>query len=199
MHAAEAIERAKRLNIRTTALGLGLAVSIMANLATGIVALESRQVILVPPLPSATAIRPGGTPPPEYLEGLSREITWTFLNRTPESDRYLERALERIVEPATYQKLKAGLVDDRKARQETRGSQAWWPDDFYVDPKKMYVEVRGNLAVSKGNEIVQTSRKIYALRFVQHGATLRLASITEITPEQSEGEKVKITTPEGSQ
>jgi len=194
MHAAEAIERAKRLNVRTTALGLGLAVSLAANLAIAMVALDARQVILVPTLPVDTVIRPGASVPPEYLESLSREITWTFLNRTPESDRYLERALERIVEPATYQKLKAQLVDDRKARQETRGSQAWWPDDFYVDPRKNYVEVRGNLAVSKGNEIVQTSRKIYALRFVQHGATLRLASITEITAEQSEGEKVKVST-----
>ena len=38
--------------------------------------------------------------------------------------------MERIVEQATYKKLKAGLVDDRKARKETRGSQAWWPDDL---------------------------------------------------------------------
>lgn len=191
MHASKAIENGKRLNVKLTALAAICLLSVSTNLVFGLITLNSREVVLVPTLPDELALKSGGLVGTDYLERVARDATFLFLNRTPETDRYFERAMERICDAATYQEIKAAMVDDRKQRQETRSSQAWFPDDFYVDAPKLYVEVRGTLETSKGSEVVQTSRKIFALRFVRRGSSVRLTSIVEIKPETSEGEKQK--------
>lgn len=191
MHASKAIENGKRLNVKLTALAAVCMVSVSTNLVLGLVALNSREVVLVPTLPDELALKTGGIVDTEYLERLSRDVSFLFLNRTPESDRYFERAIERLVDAATYQQIKAVMVDDRKLRQDGRTSQAWFPDDIYIDAPALYVEMRGLLEVSKGSDVVQSTRKIYALRFVRRGASVRLTSIVEIKPEQSQGEKQK--------
>ncbi len=191
MHVQKTIEAGKALNVRLTLTAVLLGLSVSANLVQSVLLMNAREIVLAPTLPDNITLRPGGAINPEYLESVSREAIYTFLNRTPETDRYFERAMEQILEPATYQKIKAEMVDDRKVREASRTSQAFFPDDVFVDAAKLYVEVRGNLEISRGADIVEASRRIYALRFVRRGSSVRLASIGEIKPEASEGEKVK--------
>jgi conjugal transfer pilus assembly protein TraE len=193
MHASKAIENGKRLNVKLTAMAGALMLSISGNLVMGLLALNSREVVLVPTLPDELSLKTGGLVGADYLERVARDATFLFLNRTPETDRYFERSMEAICDATTYQQIKSAMVDDRKQRQDTRTSQAWFPNDFYVDSAKLLVEVRGILETSKGSEIVQSAPKIYQLRFVRRGSSVRLTSIIEIKPEASEGEKVKPT------
>lgn len=198
MHVQKTIDAAKALNVRLTLTAVLLGISASANLVLAVALMNSKEIILTPTLPERVSLSPGGSIDADYLEAVSRDVIYTFLNRTPETDRYFERAMEAVLEPATYQKIKAQMVDDRKVRETTRSSQAFFPDDFYVNAPRLYAEVRGQLEISHGSDIVETSPKIYALRFVRRGSSVRLTSIGEIKPEASEGERVKSTHGEGA-
>jgi conjugal transfer pilus assembly protein TraE len=193
MHVHKTIDSAKSSGRRLTAVSILLAISVSTNLVESVLLTTNKEIILTPTLPDNLVLSPGGVVDPDYLEAVTRDVVYLFLNRTPETDRYFERAMERIMDASTYQTIKGQLVDDRKRRQDTRTSQAFFPSDFYVDAEKLYAEVRGNLEVSRGTEIVETHPKIYALRFVRRGSSVRLTSIVEIKPEASLGEKVKVT------
>jgi conjugal transfer pilus assembly protein TraE len=196
MHVQRTIDAAKTLNVRLTLTAVLLGISASANLLLAVALMNAREIVLTPTLPDRVSLSPGGSIDAGYLEAVSRDVIYTFLNRTPETDRYFERAMEGVLEPATYQKIKAQLVDERQVRETSRTSQAFFPEDFYVDAPRLYAEVRGQLEVSHGSDIVETSRKIYALRFVRRGSSVRLSAIGEIKPEASEGEKHKATVAE---
>jgi conjugal transfer pilus assembly protein TraE len=198
VHVQKTIDAAKTLNVRLTLTAVLLGISASANLVLAVALMNAKEIILTPTLPDRVSLSPGGSLDAAYLEAVSRDVIYTFLNRTPETDRYFERAMEEVLEPATYQKIKAQMVDDRKTRETTRSSQAFFPEDFYVDAPKLYAEVRGQLEISHGSDIVEASPKIYALRFVRRGSSVRLSSIGEIKPQASEAERVKAANAEGA-
>ena len=192
MHVQKTIDAGKALNVRLTLTAVLLGLSVSANLVRSVLLMNAREIVLAPTLPDNVTLKPGGAVDPKYLEQVAREAAYTFLNRTPETDRYFERAMEQILDPATYQKIKAEMVDDRKVREANRTSQAMFIDDVFVDAGKLYVEVGGNLEISRGTDIVESSRKIYAMRFVRRGSSVLLSSIGEIKPEAAEGQKIKV-------
>jgi conjugal transfer pilus assembly protein TraE len=198
VHVQKTIDAAKTLNVRLTLTAVLLGISASANLVLAVALMNAKEIILTPTLPDRVSLSPGGSIDAAYLEAVSRDVIYTFLNRTPETDRYFERAMEAVLEPATYQKIKAQMVDDRKTRETTRSSQAFFPEDFYVNAPKLYAEVRGQLEISHGSDIVEASPKIYALRFVRRGSSVRLSSIGEIKAEASEGERVKAASAEAA-
>lgn len=199
MHVQKTIDSAKSLNVRLTLTTVLLGIAVSGNLVLAVALMNAKEIVLTPTLPDRVSLSPGGSTNADYLEAVSRDVIYTFLNRTPETDRYFERAMEQVLEPATYQKIKADMVDARKVRETTRTSQAFFPEDFYINAPELYAEVRGQLEVSHGSDIVETSRKIYALRFARRGSSIRLSAIGEIKPEASEGEKLKASSPAGAQ
>ncbi len=72
-------------------------------------------------------------------------------------------------------------------------SQTFVPTDWYVDAGKLYVEVAGNLIANNGAQPPTAASKLYALRFVRRGASVRLLSFEEIAPAQALGAKTPVT------
>jgi conjugal transfer pilus assembly protein TraE len=189
-------ENARKLNIRLTVTAVLLGASVATNLVQSVYAVNARQVVLVPTLPEELAVKSGGVLDTDYFHRVVRDVTYLFLNRTPETSQYFERAVEKIADARTYQTIKAALAQDRAERFRTRTSQAFFPEDFYVNPGRLYAEVRGTLETSTGPSMTARERKIYALRFVRRGSAVRLTSFTEIRPSDSEAEDVKPQTPD---
>lgn len=192
------IDATRALNVRLTLTAVLLGLSVSANLVQSVLLINAREIVLAPTLPDNVTLKPGGGIDPKYLEAVARSAAYTFLNRTPETDRYFERAMEQMLDPATYQKIKAEMVDDRKVREASRTSQAMFIDEVYVDAGQLYVEVGGNLEISRGADIVESARRIYALRFVRRGSSVLLSSIGEIKPEAAEGRKAKFAPERGA-
>lgn len=184
-------ENARKLNIRLTVTAVLLGLSVSTNLVQSIYAMNARQVVLVPTLPEELAVKSGGVLDTDYFHRVVRDVTYLFLNRTPETAAYFERAVEKIADVKTYQTIKAALAEDRAERFRTRSSQAFFPEDFYVNPGRLYAEVRGTLETSTGPNMSARERKIYAIRFVRRGSAVRLTSFTEIEARESEAEDVK--------
>ena len=184
-------ENARKLNLRLTVTAVLLGTSVFTNLVQSIYAMNARQVILVPTLPEELAVKSGGVLDTDYFHRVVRDVTYLFLNRTPETAAYFEKSVERIADARTFQEIQKALMADKAERFRTRSSQAFFPADFYVNPGKLYAEVRGQLETSTISGLSATENKIYALRFVRRGSAVRLTSFTEITADQSEGQGVK--------
>ncbi|NEX91219.1 TraE/TraK family type IV conjugative transfer system protein [Caulobacter sp. 17J65-9] len=185
---------ARKLSIKLM-LALGfLGLSLVSNAALAVVAATSQKVVLVPTLTDTVEVGSGGAVDRDYLERMSRDAIYLFLNRTPETARYFEAQLERIVDPATYQEIKTALIKDRQDRRETKSSQTFFPSEFYVKPGDLYVEVVGRLQLSDGVSIQSTETKTYALRFARHGTAVRLKSIVEMEAKDRLGARAKAQT-----
>jgi len=191
MRVDHAIASARRLNLRLTLTAGLLALSVSGNLIQSVVLVSARQVVLVPTLPETVSISASGALDRDYFERVVRDVTYLFLNRTPESARYFERAIERITDAKTYQAIKAALIDDRRQRITSRTSQTFYPNDFYLDPATLYAEVAGTLEVSNGSDVLDRRPAVYAVRFARRGAALRLTSFVELKPEEARGRKAK--------
>lgn len=182
--------QARVLNRRLTVLGGMLGLSLIANAGMAVSVATQSKVVLVPSLVDAVEITGTGVDR-DYLERLSRDVVYTYLNRTPESARFFERNLERITAPDTYQEVKSALIADRQARQESQTSQVFYPIDFYVDPGKLYVEVTGDQLQMNNREVTSDERKMYALTFERKGALVLLKSIEPIDRDQARGSKAR--------
>ena len=191
MRVDHAIASSRRLNLRLTLTAGLLALSVSANLVQSIVLMSARQVVLVPTLPETVSINASGALDRDYFERVVRDVTYLFLNRTPESARYFERAIERITDAATYQAIKVALIDDRRQRITSRTSQTFYPNDFYLDPATLYAEVAGTLEVSNSSDVLDRRPAVYAVRFARRGAALRLTSFVELKPGEARGRKAK--------
>ena len=195
MHIDRTSETARRLNLRLTATAAMLAGSVATNLVLGLLVMEARQTVLVPMLPANVALSNTGGVSGDYLEAAARDAAYLFLNRSPDNQDYFEQQLLKIADPATYQAIRASLSDMRRKSMTGHVSQSFTPTDWYVEPKKLYVEAAGELTTTNGTAPPETLDKIYAIRFLRHGSSLRLGSFEEIKREVSMGSKVQITPP----
>ena len=195
MHVDRSGEAARKLNLRLTAVAALLAGSVATNLVLGLLAMEARQTVLVPMLPSNVSLSNMGGVSADYLEAAARDAAYLFLNRSPDNQDYFEQQLLKIADPGTYQAIRASLSDMRRKSMTGHVSQSFTPTDWYVDPKRLYVEAAGELTTTNGTAQPEQAEKVYALRFLRHGSSLRLGAFEEIKREQSMGSKVQITPP----
>jgi len=191
MHIDKSGDAAKRLNVRLTGVTLLLGLSVATNGALALTAFTARQVVLVPTLPAQTVLSDHGKVPMTYLEQVARDVVYLFLNRTPESSAYFEQQVLKIAEPKTYQAIRIALQDQRRDLKDQHVSQTFHPQDWYLDPGRLYAEVSGTLQRSNGTSVLANDPKTYALRFSRHGASLLLSSLVEIKPQDAVGLKNK--------
>ena len=195
MHSEHTAQLVKRLNLRLTGVAAVAAVSVATNLALTTILFAARQTVLVPMLPAAVTLSNYGGVSADYLESAARDAAYLFLNRTPDNTAYFEQQLLRIADPATYQAVRASLSDNGRHVLNGHVSQTFIPNDWYTDAAKLYVEASGTLVSSNGTQEPASEQKIYAIRFVRHGSSLRLASFEEIGRDRSRGAKLAITPP----
>ena len=131
---------AHRLNTRLTATAALLAASVATNLVLSSLFFAARQTVLVPMLPSEVTLSSTGGVSYDYLESAARDAAYLFLNRTPDNTDYFEQQLLKIAEPTTYQAIRASLSDMRNHTLSGHVTQTFIPSDWYVDPKRLYVE-----------------------------------------------------------
>jgi len=189
-HTAEGYQRA---SLRLTVVVVALGVSLTGNLVIGLVALSARQIVLAPILPNTVVLSQTGGVSADYLESVARDTTYLFLNRTPDNESFFDQQILKIADAATYQSIRNALIDAERRMANAHVSQTFIPNDWYVDAAKLYVEVSGNLIIGNGAAQPAATAKVYALRFVRRGASVRLLSFEEISPAQALGAKLPVT------
>lgn len=180
---------------RTAVLAILLSASVVSNSVLSVLLVTNNKIVLVPTLPASADLNPNGSVSREYLEFLSRDIAWLFLNRTTETAGYLEKEGRSLIDPETFEKLRLQMERSSRAAVANHQTQSFAPSDFYIDPANLIVEVTGQLSIATGNASVDTEDKIYRLTFSKHGARVLLKEIREITKDEAQGTKVQYTPP----
>lgn len=175
---------------RSAAVGSLLAMSLAANLILSVCVVNGNHVILVPTLPAETSIDANGRVDADYLEDMTRDAAWLFLNKTPETAGYLERRAQRLMDPVHFEAVKTALEKDSAKAEQDHTSQTFFPDAFFEDPAALYSEVRGRLLIVQGDQVLDDQQKIYAFHWTKTGTLLRLAGVAEITAADARGTKV---------
>lgn len=173
-------EEQTRVTTRLTFVSLLLAVSILCNLVLAGLVMTSREVIIVPELPSVIKLRGENGVSQEYLEAFVRDAIYLFLDRTPENQNYFDQQLLSIVEPETYQHIRQAEYEARRKQVVEHASQSFVPIEWYVDPRKLLVEVTGTLIV-RHSDLTQPTQeqKSYRIRCKAHGLSLRILTFEE--------------------
>ncbi len=180
---------------RSVALSLLLAVSVVSNLVLGFTVMNGSRIVLVPTLPADAFIDANGRVDADYLEDMTRDAAWLFLNKTPETAGYFERRAQRLMDPKHFEAVKTALEKDSAQAEQQHTSQTFFPDDFFEDTAGLYSEVRGRLLIVQGEQVLDDQPKVYAFHWTKTGTLLRLASIAEIDPKDARGSKVKPRSP----
>ncbi len=175
---------------RSVVLGALLALSLVSTTVLSLCLMNSGRIVLVPTLPGDASLDANGHVDADYLEDLSRDAAWLFLNKTPETAAYFERRAARIMDPASFEGVKHDLEKDSERAEETHTSQAFFPDDFFEDPVGLYSEVRGRLVIVQGTQVLDDQAKLYAMHWSKTGTLVRLKSIAEIDPKDARGTHV---------
>ena len=183
---------ASRLTLTTLVLGGSMA----TNVVLAVCVMSLREVVLVPELPAQVALSGSGRVSRDYLEAVARDCAYLFLNRTPDNQDYFDQQLLQVAEPETYQAIRTGELEARRQVIADHASQSFAPTDWFVDTGKLYVEIAGHMLTSHGADLPPVSEyKTYGLRFLRHGASLRLSSFEELTPSKIVGLKLPASPP----
>ena len=178
---------------RSVVLGILLAICLAANLVLSLALFNGSRIVLVPTLPGDTAIDPNGRVDADYLENMTRDVAWLFLNKTPETAAYFVGRAQRLMDPSHFEAVKIALEKDSARAEQTHTSQTFFPAEFYVDPAGLYSETRGRLVILQGQQVVDDQEKTYALRWRKTGTLVRLTSIEAIDPKDAKGQAIQPT------
>lgn len=182
---------ANRLVVVSALLGL----SIATNLVLSFQVMNASRIVLVPTLPASVALDVNGRVSKQYLEQLSLDMAWLFCNRTTNTANYLETQAQGLIDPTVYEGIRLQLSKESRAALDNHQTQSFSASDIYVDPNALYSEVRGQLLITSGNQVLDTQDRVFAMTFSKHGSQVLLLSIKDIDPKDSKGEKLKPAAP----
>ncbi|MEL7322569.1 MAG: type IV conjugative transfer system protein TraE [Pseudomonadota bacterium] len=152
-----------------SALVLSLAIVLLAYaLAT-----KEERIILTPTLLADTELTTR-VPSPEYLEQVTRDISNLFLNRHPHNLSYFRENILRLSDPTAHGQIEAALMATERRLLATRTSTVFYPTEIFVDPERLYSEIKGELHTYLGPERVSEDRKIYAADWSYRSMRLHL-------------------------
>ncbi len=115
-----------------------------------------------------------------YLEQMSQFFAGLLLNVSPSTFAVNAEHLLAHVVPERFASLKAQLVQ-QKMELERRGmSTSFHIHRFKIDRKKLIVELQGELKILVANTPIESSTKIYALKFVQQQGRLWIQAFEEV-------------------
>ncbi len=190
MKTENVLEGARRVGRRNASLwGLVLLLG-ASNVALAVGVVSSRQTILVPTLTSDLTISGAGVSR-DYLERIARDATYVFLNRSPQTEEFFDRQVERLTTPETYREIKQALIADRLERQDSRAAQVFFPQSFFVSPKELYVEVTGRLELMNAREIIKSEDKTFGLTYERQGSLVLLKSFVPLEKTEIQGANVR--------
>lgn len=139
----------------------GLVLALTALLQTWMIATKETRIILTPTLLADTAIS-SSAPSPDYLEQTTRDMAGLFLNRHPHNLSYFRDNILRLAHPSTHGEIESALMETERRLIATKTSTVFYPAEIFVDPEKLYSEIRGELHTYLGPNRVDTKKTVYA-------------------------------------
>lgn len=147
-------------------------------------ATQQERIILTPTL-MADAELSTGAPSADYLEQTMRDISNLFLNRHPHNLSYFRANILRLADSSTHGQIEAALLATERELIATQTSTVFYPTEIYVEPDRLYSEIRGQLDTYIGSEQVSQEQMIYAADWSYSALRLHLLDFYPIDREQA--------------
>lgn len=145
---------------------------------------KEERVVLVPALQHSAVVSTEFVSP-DYLEQVTREIAYLFLNRSPNNLDYFSDQVLRITDPAAHANLKQQLDDLRKDARESQVATTFYPISIHVSPEDYYSEIVGEVQSFVGKTRISAEIKRYGADWSYAGLRLSLVNFEELTETES--------------
>jgi len=178
---------------RNVALVL-LLVSLIAIVILSVSVTAKKDQLILVPLTSGPMTVEAGKVRRDYLRETAVTISYFFENITPESAEYFEERILSVTHPSARGRISADLQETVERWRDGSSSRAWYPRDIYEDPKRLYVEVTGELRTFVGTKMVDKQQMTLAMQFFQEDYSLFLQDIQEISPQEGVGARMRAET-----
>ncbi|MEM1410149.1 MAG: type IV conjugative transfer system protein TraE [Pseudomonadota bacterium] len=170
----------------------GLVLALTALLQTWLIATSETRIILTPTLLADTAIS-STAPSPDYLEQTTRDMAGLFLNRHPHNLSYFRHNILRLAHPSTHGAIESALMETERRIVATKTSTVFYPAEIFVDPEKLYSEIRGELHTYLGPDRIDTEQSVYAAKWRFQAMRLWLVDFYPIDASDAEAASVALT------
>ena len=139
----------------------GMILALGVALQAYVLATRDTQIILTPTLTAEASVS-SKAPSAEYLEQVTRDVANLFLNRHPHNLSYFRENILRLAHPAAHGEIEAALIATERRLLATKSATVFYPTEIFVDPDKLYSEIRGELHTYLGPERVSKDPKVFA-------------------------------------
>ena len=183
------------LRLRSTArqrnvlIAVNLILVIGITLQSGVLLNKNTRVILTPTLSSDTEIT-YRTPSSQYLEQVTRDVSTLFLNRHPQNLDYFRKNILRMTHPSAHGDIEVALLDTQRKYIATKTSTVFYPSEIYVDPNKLYSEIKGELHTFLGSELISNEKSAYGADWHYSAMRLQLLSFYQIDENEAQANKI---------
>lgn len=183
------------LRLRSTArqrnvlIAVNLILVIGITLQSGALLNKNTRVILTPTLSSDTEIT-YRTPSSQYLEQVTRDVSTLFLNRHPQNLDYFRKNILRMTHPSAHGDIEVALLDTQRKYIATKTSTVFYPSEIYVDPNKLYSEIKGELHTFLGSELISNEKSAYGADWHYSAMRLQLLSFYQIDENEAQANKI---------
>lgn len=145
---------------------------------------KEERVVLVPTLERHAVVSTEFVDP-TYLEQVTRDTAYLFLNRSPNNLEYFADQILRIVHPASHADIQRQLAELQKDARDSQVATTFFPTNIYVDPDGLYSEVAGDVQSYVGNTRVTSDLRRYGIQWSYAGLRLSLVDFWELEAGES--------------
>ncbi len=170
---------------RNVLIAVNLILVIGITLQSGVLLSRDTHVILTPTLSSDTEIQ-YQTPSAHYLEQVTRDVASLFLNRHPQSLDYFRKNILRMTHPSAHGDIEVALLDTQRKYIATKTSTVFYPSEIYVDPKKLYSEIKGELHTFLGSDLISNEEATYGANWHYNALRLQLMSFYQLDEKETQ-------------
>ena len=147
---------------------------------------KDERVVVVPPDVRQEFWVQKHTVSASYLEEMAIVYADLILENTPSGAAFRRDIILRHAASSGFGALKAKLLADEKRFKKEHLSTSFQANKVIVDPKKLRVEVQGDLVRYVGNKRISQSRDVYEFIFTYHRGRLLIQSFQLLKSNKNE-------------
>jgi len=138
------------------------------------------KTILVPPTISREFWVSENNVSPAYISSMSIFLADIRFNLTPSNAAFQRELFLRYVEPSSYEKLKADLVEEEEHLKKEHISTTFYVTDVRVDAKNNMARISGDIQYSIGESLQPSQHVVYQISYRFSSGRLMMKSLEEV-------------------
>lgn len=147
---------------------------------------SNKSIVLVPNYLTKSSTISGKRPSREYIEAVTRDIIYGFLNLNPDSLEYSARSILGMVHPKFYGEIKEQVKDFQELIKSKKMSVVFYPTEIITNNETLEAIVSGILYTYIGTKQIGKEEKVYEIKYNYNSMELKVIGFSEIKLQEGE-------------